>query len=58
MDVKTFLKQHSAIPNEFIDEFISMHTQVLQTEFSVNLNIVSKWLDVKIKELKNTLRSS
>lgn len=59
--VKTFLKMHSVVPNNFIDEFLSMNPDdhmVLQTEFTLDLDVIAKWLNVKKGNLLKTLISS
>lgn len=58
-DIKTFLKQHSVIPNEFIDNFLSMYNpETLQTDLVINLEKVSKWLHVPKHKLIKTLKTS
>jgi len=62
--LKTFLKQHTVIPNEFIDDFLAM--SMPQGEFSygmqnqsiLDIDIVSKWLNIRKDNLLATLKES
>jgi hypothetical protein len=48
MQLATFLKQHSSVSNEFIDNFLSIYNpDTIQTDFVINLQIACKWLNVK-----------
>ena len=54
-----FLKKYAGIDNEFIDDFFKLYdTNVDPNTFSVNLDVVSKWLKVKKFNLMKTLRAS
>ena len=45
--IKWFIKTHST-PNEFIDDFINLNSHnKLQTDMVLNLDVVSKWLNVR-----------
>ena len=57
-DLGRFLKVHSVIPNEFIDEFLSMTPDypLVQTDFVIDLDIVAKWLSVRKDNLIRALR--
>lgn len=59
MTLKEFLKTYSTVPNGFIDDFFSlydMHT--LQIDPVVDLDVVSKWLEVHKRTLVATLKAS
>ena len=58
-DLKTFLKQHSAIPNAFVDSFLSMYNpDTIQTDLVIDIEKVSKWLNAGKGELVRTLKTS
>lgn len=58
-DLKTFLKVHSVIPNVFIESFLSMYNpETVQTDLIINIDSVSKWLDISKFNIMRTLRSS
>lgn len=59
MQLAAFLKQHSAVSNDFIDKFLSIYDpDTVQTDFVVNLNIACTWLGVKKPYLVQTLKDS
>ncbi len=59
MKFKEFIKQFSNISNKFIDDFFSIYDedniQNIDTEFVINLEVVTKWLKTDKSELKRTL---
>lgn len=62
-DLRTFLKQHSTIPNAFIDSFLSMYDpNTIQTDFIVDADNAAKWLNIQkyvvIKTLKESYREN
>lgn len=59
-NITRFLKTHSIIPNQFIDEFVKMsnNNPGLQTDFVIDLDIISKWLSVRKDNLWQTLKTS
>jgi phage anti-repressor protein len=51
-----FLKKHSSTPKEFIDDFFSISKNHLDpTSFTIDFDVVVKWLVVQKKNLKETL---
>ena len=53
------MKQHSTIPNAFIDSFLSIYNpETLQTDFVVDLDKASKWIGVRKKVILQTLYKS
>ena len=57
--IKWFIKTHSTIPNEFIDDFINLNSHnKLQTDMVLNLDVVSKWLNVRKSSLVKTLHET
>lgn len=58
-DLKEFLKQHSTIPNTFVDSFLSIYNpETIQTDFVVDVDLAAKWLKIFKKTLLKTLRES
>jgi phage anti-repressor protein len=58
-DLQSFLKQHSTIPNAFIDTFLSMYNpNTIQTDLVVDADRASKWLNVPKFRIMNTLKES
>ena len=54
-----FLKRYSTIPNAFIDDLFGMYgPSTLQTDFVIDIEMVTKWLDVKKGTLMATLKAS
>ena len=59
MSLKDFLKRFSTIPNAFIDDLFALYgPSTQQSDFVVNLDAVSKWLNIRKYNLIVTLRSS
>jgi phage anti-repressor protein len=57
-DVVKFIKQITAIPEEFVDDFYQFYNEdTLQTDLVINLDLVAKWLDVDKKVLYRTLKN-
>jgi phage anti-repressor protein/predicted GIY-YIG superfamily endonuclease len=58
--IKHFLKTHSIIPNEFIDEFVGINSDQLtgQTDFAIDLDVIAKWLNVRKDNLFQTLKAT
>lgn len=57
-NIRSFLKKFSSIPNAFIDDFHQVYNRIAQDEFIIDLDIVSKWLNVRKDLLKDTLVKS
>ena len=58
-NLKTFLKKHSTIPNNFIESFLSMYNpETIQTDFTIDIEKVSLWIGIKKKHLLETLYNS
>jgi phage anti-repressor protein len=59
MDIKNFLKKFTNVSNSFIDDFFSINNYTdFSNNFIINLDIVSKWLEVHKGNIKNTLIKS
>jgi hypothetical protein len=57
MDIREFLKKFSTLNNDFIDDFYNIYDPDSKTynDFSIDIEIVSKWLNSKKGKLKETL---
>ena len=55
MDLITFLKTHTKINNEFIDDFFGLYESKDKYNFSININAIAKWLNMTIGHIKETL---
>lgn len=54
--MQKFLKKFSSVPNGFIDDFFYISKETYDdNEFSIDINIVIKWLDVRKDNLKRLL---
>lgn len=59
MKITTFLKKYSLIDNQFIDNFYSFYDEGKnEYDFTINLDLVAKWLDVRKDVLKKLLISN
>lgn len=58
-DLRSFLKQHATIPNEFIDSFLSMYNpETVQTDSVIDADKVAQWLKIPKYQLLAMLRES
>ena len=58
-DIVAYLKKVSKIPSTFIEDMFSFYDpETTQTDFVVNLDAVSKWLNIKKFNLLKTLKLS
>lgn len=56
MNFRDFLKKFSALNNNFIDDFHNIYELgEINNDFIINLDIITKWLDVRKGTLKETL---
>jgi len=57
MDLRNFLKKYSTLNNDFIDDFYNIYDPDKNTlnNFSINIEIVAKWINSKKGTLKSTL---
>ena len=60
MKFKDFLKKYSNLNNEFIDDFYNIYefNENNNSDYMIDLDIVSKWLDTRKRKLKETLVKS
>ncbi len=58
MDLVTFLKTHTKINNEFIDDFFSLYDSKDKYNFAINIEIISKWFKIRKDTIKDTLVQS
>ena len=56
LSMKAFLKKYSQVPNGFIDDIFKIYGQdTAQTDFVVDLETISEWLDIPKGNLMQTL---
>ena len=59
MKITTFLKKYSLIDNQFIDDFYSFYDEGKnEYDFTIKLELISNWLDIKKEHLKRLLISN
>lgn len=58
MDLITFLKTHTKISNEFIDDFFSLYDTENTKQCSINIEAVAKWFNINKAHVKKTLKNS
>jgi hypothetical protein len=55
MDLITFLKTHTKINNNFIDDFFSLYDSKDKHNFSINIESIVKWFNMRKDSIKDTL---
>lgn len=55
MNMIEFLKTHTKINNEFIDDFFGLYDSKDKYDFSINIDAVAKWFDMTPGHIKETL---
>jgi hypothetical protein len=55
MDLVTFLKTHTKISNKFIDDFFGLYDSKDKYNFSINIEAIAKWFDIRKGHIKDTL---
>jgi phage anti-repressor protein len=55
MDLITFLKTHTKISNNFIDDFFSLYDSKDKYNFSISIDSISKWFNMTKGHIKETL---
>ena len=59
MKITTFLKKYSLIDNQFIDDFYSFYDEGKnEYDFTINLDSIAYWLDLRKDNLKRLLESN
>ena len=58
MDLITFLKTHTKISNDFIDDFFNLYDSKDKYNFSINIEAISKWFNMTKGHIKETLINS
>ena len=59
MKITTFLKKYSIIDNKFIDDFYTFYDEgKSEFDFTINLELISNWLNVRKDVLKKLLLSN
>jgi len=55
MDLITFLKTHTKINNEFIDDFFGLYDSKDKYNFTINIDSIAKWFNMTVGHIKDTL---
>jgi len=58
MNLIEFLKTYTKINNKFIDDFFSLYDTKDKYNFSININAISKWFEMRKDHIKKTLKES
>jgi hypothetical protein len=58
MDLITFLKTHTKISNDFIDDFFGLYDSKDKYNFSINIDSIAKWFNMRKDTIKATLKES
>ena len=58
MDLVSFLKTYTKINNDFIDDFFGLYDANHKYNFSINIDVISKWVDMRKDNIKKTLENS
>lgn len=58
MDLITFLKTHTKINNNFIDDFFGLYKPEDKYNFSINIEAIAKWFNMRKDTIKDTLTDS
>jgi hypothetical protein len=58
MNLIDFLKTHSKINNDFIDDFFGLYNSNDKYNFTINLENIARWMNTNKSDLKETLLNS
>ncbi len=58
MNLVDFLKTHTKINNQFIDDFFSLYDSKDKYNFSINIDVIAKWFNMRKGHIKDTLKES
>ncbi len=58
MDLIEFLKTYTKINNTFIDDFFSLYDSKDKYNFSINIDVIAKWFEMRKDNIKDTLVNS
>ncbi len=58
MDLIVFLKTHTKIKNDFIDDFFGLYDSKDKYNFSINIDSIAKWFKMRKDTIKATLKES
>lgn len=54
--MEKFLKRYSTVPNDFIDDFFNISKEIyIDSDFVINFDTITKWLNVRKDHLKRLL---
>lgn len=55
MDLIEFLKIYTKINNNFINDFFSLYDSKDKYNFSINIDVIAKWFEMRKDHIKKTL---
>lgn len=58
MDLIEFLKTYTKINNNFINDFFSLYDSKDKYNFSINIDVIAKWFEMRKDHIKKTLTES
>jgi len=58
MKLIEFLKTYTKINNTFIDDFFSLYDSRDKYNFSIDIDIIAKWFEMRKDHIKKTLKES
>ncbi len=58
MNLIEFLKTYTKINNSFIDDFFGLYESKDKYNFSINIDIIAKWFEMRKDHIKKTLTES
>ena len=58
MNLINFLKIHTKINNDFINDFFGLYNPNNKYNFAINLEDIAKWMNTNKSDLKETLINS
>jgi len=56
VDLVSFLKIHTKISNTFIDDFFGLYDSKDKYNFSINIETIAKWFNIRKGHIKDTLK--
>lgn len=57
MSLVKFLKQHSTIDEDFIDDFFGLYDLKDKYNFCINVEVIAKWLNIRKEHVVDSLRA-
>jgi hypothetical protein len=58
INIIDFMKKYTKIDNNFIDDFFGLYDPDDENNFSINIDVIAKWLNIRKDNIKKTLKKS